>query len=392
MSNPDDGSQGVGGTKSQFVLDNNIPDIPLALHFAPGFSEAHVSAETLQKITGNKVPTGINPLAVSFGTSSNEDSVTHFITTSLGNEPLHTLGREYRISSEPSAGGNEGTVHAAHAVAHPGFWPRATPITHHLQDLSGMHGADHFSASHVTDVSTETAKMQYKTAASWRNSVGASIEDVLHGCITATGKTGEKRFSIPLDASMEADGRGQLSALCERKQDSLRDLLGDHHVTEPLLNPTTGKACPHVVVLESAAMGAAAGLVKNLGKGPCGNGITFSCKNAAGGAPKAAVQVQATLHRMPASVEGKPPLPGAPPVVHATVASAIGGTAEISDSAAASGPGGEAATDALMSAMFDSKVRLRDNSPAKPDQQHGAASPAASMELHGQSASLPEAP
>jgi hypothetical protein len=378
---------GVGGTAATQVLDNNIADIPFALHFAPGEPTAHISASTFNKMTGNKVSTQINPTAISFGSSRNDCNEAHFITAHLGGmddtDPLHTLGREFHISSNMSANAGEGTVSAAHAVAMPGTWQREM-IKHHLQDLSGMHGADHLSAGHTDAISPEAAKMQVKQAVSWRNSVGASLSDVMHGCVTAEDN-GKTRVSIPLDDSMEGDGRGQLAALCMRKASSLRDLMGDHHITSDLLNPVTNKMCKHAVVTEKAAKSAAAVLKKNLDPGPLGKGLTFSCRTASGNPPDNEVTLQGCFHRAPASIDGAKHVPGGPPLVHNMVTHVIGTGVAVP----AASPAG--ATDALTSAMFDRSVRLRDVTPEHHATGIAPQATAQTLEIHGGAAHSGEA-
>lgn len=370
---------GVGGAPAAHVLDNNIGNIPFAVHFNAGEGTAHVSAETLTKMTGNKVPGQINPVGISFGSTNNTTNTTHFITAHLGNaeenQPLNTLGREFHISSHDEESG-ESEVNASHSVALPGMWPRATPVTHHLQDLSGMYGDDHHSYGHSTEISADMAKMQIKQAVNWRKSVGASLADVMHGCVTA--KDGDiTRVSIPLDASMDDGKRGQLSSLCQRKENNLRELMGDHHITEPLLNPTTGKFVKHVIVSASAANEAAKGLVRNLHPGPLGKGITFTCRDADGGPPTSEVTMQGELIRVPGCPMGTPNVAGKAPLVHTDVSSVVenGGQAVSSPSA------GGASTDTLIAAMFKDNVRLRDS---KQSSRSNAPAPTAvAVEVHG---------
>jgi hypothetical protein len=180
----------------------------------------------------------------------------------------------------------------------------------------------------------------------------------MHGCVTAEDG-GKSRVSIPLDDSHEAGGKGQLAALCHRKQDSLRELMGDHYITEPMLNPTTQKMCKHVVVTANAATDAAAVLQKNLDPGPLGNGITFTCRTANGDPPDNHVMLQACFHRTPASVDGAEYRPGAPPVTVANIMHVVDngettGTASVAVNA-------EQATSNLTRAMFAKPVRLRDS-------------------------------
>jgi hypothetical protein len=375
---------GVGGAGAIHVLDNNQTDIPFSLHFEGGSGDAHVSAATLTKMCGNVVPTQINPVALSFGSTSNMNSEAHFVTAHLGapgsTVPLHTQGRDFHLSSAPSVSGVEGTVNAAHAVANPGMWNRE-PVRHTLTDVSAIHGNSHPSAGHTGNVDAATTAKGLRQAMSWSNSVGATMEDVMHGCVTAKSPVaGEpSRVSIPLDTSLESSARGQLAALCHRKQAELVTIVGEHHITEPMANPLiSGPHVPHVVVTEDAAKTAAAGLVKNLQGGPLANGMTFCCRDASGNHPPEPVTVACTLHRSPGLVSGVN-LADGQSLLASHVSHLFEGEAR---STVAEHPpvSTESATDAMTAAMFNTKFKLRPKPVA-----NGAPMPAAPTEvvLHG---------
>jgi len=378
---------GVGGAGAVHVLDNNQAAIPFTVHFEGGSGDAHVSASTLTKMCGNVVPTQINPVALSFGSTSNMNSEAHFVTAHLGppgaTAPLHTQGRDFHVSSAPSVSGAEGTVNAAHSVANPGMWNRE-PVRHTLTDMGAIHGNSHPSVGHTGAVDAAMTAKGLRQAMSWSNSVGATMEDVMHGCVTAKSPIDGQpsRVSVPLNASLESSSRGQLAALFHRKQKELATLVGDHYVTEPMANPMIdGPHVPHVVVTEDAARTAAAGLVKNLHGGALADGMTFCCRDSSGNHPAEPVTVQCCLHRAPGKVSGLDLQEGqsllASHVSHLFEGEARSTFAEHPPATT------ESATDALTAAMFNTSIKLR--SPAKPNGTAAAAAAIAPTEvvLHG---------
>lgn len=356
-------NMGVGGAGSVHVLDNMKTDIPFSLHFEGGSGDAHVSGSTLAKMCGNVVPTQINPVALSFGSTSNMNSEAHFVTAHLGapgsTAPLHTQGRDFHVSSTPSISGVEGTVNASHVTALPnGLWQRDL-IRHSLTDLTGVHGKGHPSLGHVDAADAQTTAKGLRQAMSWSNSVNATMDDVMHGCVTAKSPNASEqpRVSIPLDGSMESSRKGQLAALCRRKQSELTSLVGAHHITSPMANPMIdGPHVPHVVVTADAAHAAATKLVQNLAGGALSNGMTFSCRDRNGNHPEKPVMVQCMMHRSPGKVSGVDLTEGQS-LMTSHVAHLFDGEPR-STPADAAPLDTASATDALTAAMFDTSIKL----------------------------------
>ena len=362
---------GIGGAGSVNVLDNNATEIPFTVHFEGGAGDAHVSAATLTKMCGNVVPTQINPVALSFGTTSNMNSSAHFISAHLGAPgntiPLHTQGREFHLSSEKSVGGVEGTMNAAHAVANPGLYQKGY-LRHDLFDMSDVHGSSHPSAGHTSTVNAAMTAKGIRQAMTWSNSVNATMGDVMHGCVTAKSPIdGEPaRVYIPLTSEGEKTGCAQLAALCKRKEEELSPLMGEHYVTQSMANPIMkGIHVPHVVVTEQAAKAAAQGLVNNLCGGPLANGMTFSCRDAAGNCPSKQVCVDVKMIRVPGVVSGVDLSPGES-LLQKHIEHLFDGETR-STPAAMPAPSAQSATDAITKEMFNKPIRFNGpNAAAEP--------------------------
>lgn len=357
---------GIGGAGSAKVLDNNVTEIPFTVHFEGGSGDAHVSAATLTKMCGNVVPTQINPVALSFGTTSNMNSSSHFISAHLGKPgstvPLHTQGREFHLSSQKSVGGVEGTVNAAHAVANPGLVQK-NYLRHDLFDLSDVHGSSHPSAGHTGTVNAAMTAKGIRQAMTWSNSVNATMDDVMHGCVTAKSPVdGEPaRVSIPLTSDGEKTGCAQLAALCKRKESELTPLMGEHYVTQSMANPIMKAVnVPHVVVTEQAAKAAAQGLVNNLNGGPLAKGMTFSCRDAAGNCPSERVSVDVKLHRTPGVVSGVDLSPGES-LMQKHIEHLFDGETR-STPADMPAPTAQSATDAITKEMFNKPIKFHGGS------------------------------
>jgi hypothetical protein len=222
-----------------------------------------------------------------------------------------------------------------HVIAPNSVWDRGTPTIITLQNLVGAYGSDHPSGAHVDVVDEALAEVQSKQATNWKESIGATDSDIMHGCVTAE-KSGVKRTSIPIcdDARINL-AKGQLSSLVMKHADNLTELLGEHHITGEHYNQALQKSVRHVVVPSEIADQAMKGLKANLQKSPLANGLTFTCSSANGTPPNGNVHVALTMHRsVPAESNGK-------------VLMLDGNTV----------PGPSAATDtggsALASAMFD---------------------------------------
>ena len=348
-----DRTAGIGGAEVKAtVLDAGRKDIPLHLTFNSGEKNIHIDHETLAKLSGVQIANQINPTAFSFGPASSDASHTTFLTASLGTpedkQPLHTLDRTAHISSSESTTPGHSVVTTSHHVVSPNsLWDRGTPTVLTLQNLTGAYGENHPSAGHIDAISDAIHDIQAKQATNWRESIGASEADIMHGCITAE-KGGITRTSIPIsDDARVSIAKGQLSSLVLKHSDNLGELFGEHHITGEHYNQALGKSVRHVVVPADVAEQAMRGLKANLQKAPLSNGMTISCTSAHGTPPDGDVHVAMTLHRaVPEAAVGKAMLLGG---------SVSGGAAA---AAAAATTPADTSGNALASAMFGTGVKF----------------------------------
>lgn len=357
-----DRTAGIGGSEVKAtVLDAGRKEIPLHLTFNSGEKNIHIDHETLAKLSGVQIANQINPTAFSFGAASSDASHTTFLTASLGppgdKQPLHTLDRTAHISSSESTTPGHSVVTTSHHVVSPNsVWDRGTPTVLTLQNLTGAYGTDHPSAGHLDSVSDAIHDIQAKQATNWKESIGASEADIMHGCITAE-KSGVTRTSIPIsDDARIAIAKGQLSALVMKHSDNLGELFGEHHITGEHYNQALGKSVRHVVVPADVAVQAMRGLKANLQKAPLSSGMTISCTSAHGTPPDGDVHVAMTLHRaVPEAAVGK--------------AMMLGGNLPGGGGGAA--PPADVSGSALASAMFGTGVKFSKKA------NNGKATPAA---------------
>jgi len=342
---------GRGGADN--VIDGRRANVPLHLTFEGGHDTIHIDEKTLAAACNTKLANLANLKGITFGTTSSQASSTQFVSAALGSPdkkyPLHTLGRVAHISSIESSRPGVSATTASHHVIPPGSWSRE-PIRHDFHNLTGVFGDDHPSSRHIHELDAATQEMQTKQALNWESSIGATTEDAMHGCVTAE-QDGVKRTSIPIDANISDDGsRGQLAALVSRHAANLGDLLGDHHVTAPLLNSITGKTTPHVVTTHACAEEAATSLVANLQRGTAAHGLTFTCKDRSRAAPDGRVDCAVILHREVPTVEG---LADGQPLLVAGAVRGAGGTL--------AAPLGSANSN-MAAAMFAGSVKLKKKS------------------------------
>ena len=366
------GKTGIGGQKvTDAILDSRRPNIPTQLTFNAGDSEIFVDHNTIAKLSGCKIANQVNLSGLTFGTSVSNANQTQFISASLGKhdekQPMHTLDRMAHISSRMSATPGHSVVTTAHHVVAPNStWVGTNQLS--LKNLSSAYGIDHPSSKHMDVIDSSTSEVQAKQALNWEESIGATVNDIMHGCVTAQ-KDGVSRTSIPIcDDARHMLGKGQLSSLVMKHADNLTELLGEHHITTEHYSEPLQKSVRHVIVPKTVADQAAEGLRANLEWGPLAKGITLRCTDQEGNPPSSDVHVAMTLHRnIPEELHNIP-------LYHT---SAMSGRA----STMAGALDAAAPTNALTDAMFAKSVKLRKTPNAKspePTQAevtiHGAAS------------------
>lgn len=364
-------TNGIGGSKvAGAILDSRRSEIPMHLTFNRGENEIHVDHETLAKLSGVQIANQINPTAFTFGASTSDASHTSFVSASLGppgnKQPLHTLDRTVHISSSESTTPGHSIVTTAHHVISPQtVWDRG-PTVIRLQNMQSAYGPEHPGSTHVDVVTPEHLDVQQKQATNWKESIGASESDIMHGCVTAE-KGGVSRTSIPVDNDARmAIKKGQLSSLVMKHASNLTDLLGEHHITDELYNEALQKSVRHVVVPTDVATQAMRGLKANLQKGPLADGMTFKCTSASGVAPDGDVHVAVTMHRDLPEIKD---MPGAMPMT---------GIASQPANAPSSTPG-----SGISDAMFASSVKLKKPKNAIRSQPPVVAPEAKTVTVHG---------
>ena len=366
-------TSGIGGSKvADAILDSRRKDIPMHLTFNRGENQIHIDHETLAKLSGVQIANQINPSAFTFGASTSDASHTSFVSASLGppddKQPLHTLDRTAHISSSESTTPGHSIVTTAHHVISPQtVWDRG-PTVIKLQNMQAAYGPEHPGSTHIDCVTPDHLDVQQKQAANWRESIGASEKDIMHGCVTAE-KGGNSRTSIPIDNDARmAIQKGQLSSLVMKHASNLTELLGEHHITDELYNQALQKSVRHVVVPTDVATQAMQGLKANLQKGPLANGMTFKCTSASGVAPDGDVHVAVTMHRDLPDIKD---VPGAMPI-----------TSVDASSQSANAPGATPGSG-ISDAMFASTIKFRKQKNGAKPQPPVVPAPVETVTIHG---------
>jgi len=380
--NSGDAHIGVGGQGSKMIVDLGAKKVPMMVTFAPGETKAHISRGTLEAMTGIKVNPQLRPTSLEIGSTINPNKSPFALTVKQGTTDIATTGRHFMVSATESTTAGHCTIGAAHGVAPPGgFFARTEPIVHTFADLTGMHGDDHHSASITRNENGDSVFAAMKCVAEWPNSIGASMSDAMHGCVSADGPTGsDARIAVPLVDS-EATGRGQFGSLLQRRHKmtgNLSSLIGSHHITDPMPAPAGGVPVPFVVMPKANAEAAVTKLCENLAPGPFNDGLTFELHGNAEHHENP-VSFDVTLNREPAIAAEASLKPGQP-LTYGHVNTALKRPATQAIVALPANP--EAAPKAIAAMMFSDNVKLTASKAAPANGASKVLPVQASIEVH----------